>query len=128
MSLYFSCGRGFMRDVVASYNQASDKPISMKELDFHYLNKVAEFWDYAKEPEYADKKDKFEKMFAEKIEDYKKDKKQEINDTELEKVRKKLAKKNNVTAEPEHKENISAVTITESFKAIKSKLSEKNSY
>lgn len=91
MSLYTSCGRGFIRDVVRSYNEHSKMQMSMSELDFHYLNKVAEFSEYANKPEYADKKEKLEKMFAKSIEDYKKDVVQEANDNKLAEVRKKCS-------------------------------------
>lgn len=91
MSLYSSYGRGFIRDVVSSYNENSTTSISMEELDFHYLNKVADFAHYAARPEYAEKSPQLQKMFDKCISDYKSDKSQENVEKELTKARQKIS-------------------------------------
>lgn len=91
MSLYSSYGRGFIRDVVSSYNENSTTSISMEELDFHYLNKVADFAHYAARPEYAEKSPQLQKMFDKCISDYKSDKFQENVEKELAKTRQKIS-------------------------------------
>lgn len=63
LSLY-SFGRKFVRDVVASYNESSDKKVSMQELDFHYLNKMAEFPRYAEQYNRPDLLPYFDKNLA----------------------------------------------------------------
>lgn len=90
MSLYSGCGRGFIRDVISSYNENSNTPISMEELDFHYLNKIADFTHYALKPEYAEKAPQLKKMFDKYIADYQDDKVQENNEIQLTKVRQKI--------------------------------------
>lgn len=57
----YGFSRKFVRDVVASYNEYSDKKVSMRELDFHYLNKMAEFPRYAEEHNRPDVLPYFEK-------------------------------------------------------------------
>lgn len=91
MSLYSSYGREFIRDVVSSYNENSTTSISMEELDFHYLNKVADFAHYAARPEYAEKSLQLQKMFDKCISDYKSDKSQENVVKELAKTRQKIS-------------------------------------
>ena len=91
MSLYSSYGREFIRDVVSSYNENSTTSISMEELDFHYLNKVADFAHYAARPEYAEKSPQLQKMFDKCISDYKSDKSQENVEKELAKTRQKIS-------------------------------------
>ncbi|MFV0626868.1 MAG: aminoglycoside phosphotransferase family protein [Alphaproteobacteria bacterium] len=49
MSLYSGTDRRFMRNLVESYNQHSDKQISMKELDHYYMNKMVSILDYMQE-------------------------------------------------------------------------------
>lgn len=83
MSLYTGYGRNFIRNVVSSYNKHSNTPISMQELDFHYLNKTADFAKYASNPKYKDKAPQLRKMFDNCIEDYKKDKIKETADNKL---------------------------------------------
>lgn len=77
MSLYTGCGREFMRNMVYSYNQHSEYKISMKELDFHYLNKIAEYIACAQNPEYAPVASKLKEMFSSCLVDYKQDKEKE---------------------------------------------------
>ena len=91
MSLYSSYGREFIRDIVSSYNENSTTSISMEELDFHYLNKVADFAYYASRPEYAEKSPQLQKMFDKCISDYKSDKSQENIEKELAKARQKIS-------------------------------------
>lgn len=77
MSLYAHTGREFMRDIVTSYNKHSEHKISMSELDFHYLNKIAEYVEYAKKPEYQDMAPKLKKMFCQGLADFTQDKQKE---------------------------------------------------
>jgi len=77
MHLYTNCGRKFIRDVVHSYNEHSRHMISMQELDFHHLNKIADFAKYASKPQYKDKAPQLKEMFDKCIEDYKGDKNRE---------------------------------------------------
>lgn len=74
MPLYSGCGRAFIRDVVHSYNELSQVKMTMKELDFHYLNKMAEFNAYVQKPEYALQAPKLQEAFNKGIRDYQKDK------------------------------------------------------
>lgn len=91
ITLYSSYGREFIRSVVSSYNENSTTSISMEELDFHYLNKVADFAHYASKPEYAEKSPQLHKMFDKCIKDYKTDKSQENIEIEFAKARQKIA-------------------------------------
>lgn len=90
MSLYSGYGRGFIRDVVSSYNENSNTPISMEELDFHYLNKIADLAHYAQKPEYTEKAPQLQKIFDKCIADYQEDKVQENNERRLTKVRQQI--------------------------------------
>lgn len=90
ISLYSGYGRGFIRDVVSSYNKNSNTPISMEELDFHYLNEIADFIHYARKPEYTEKAPQLQKMFNKCIHDYQDDKVQENIEIRLTKVRQKI--------------------------------------
>lgn len=83
MTLYSGCGREFMRDVVASYNKHSEHKISMPELDFHYLNKIAEYVEYAQKPEYAAMAPKLKEMFSKGLADFKSDKQKEAKELKL---------------------------------------------
>lgn len=77
MSLYANSGREFMRDVVASYNKHSEHKVSMQELDFHYLNKIADYVEYAKNPEYSAIAPKLKEMFSKGLADFTQDKQKE---------------------------------------------------
>ena len=60
LSLY-NFSRKFARDVVASYNECSDTKVSMREIDFHHLNRMAEFPRYAEKHNRPDLLPYFEK-------------------------------------------------------------------
>ncbi|MBP3547015.1 MAG: phosphotransferase [Alphaproteobacteria bacterium] len=90
MSLYSSYGREFIRDVVSSYNENSATSISMEELDFHYLNKVADFAHYAAKPEYKEKSSQLQKIFDKCINDYRTDVNRVREKDELTKSRQKI--------------------------------------
>lgn len=82
MSLY-NFGRGFVRNVVLAYNKHSKHKISILELDFHYLNKIAEYIEYAQKPEYISQSPKLREMFNQGIKDFKNDKQIENQEKSL---------------------------------------------
>ena len=75
----YSYGRKFARAVTEVYNTYSEKKISMKELDFHYLNKLAEFPQYAEEHNRPDLMSYFYKTLASFRLDIKREQKEKNN-------------------------------------------------
>ena len=55
----------------------------MPELDFHYLNKIAEYVEYAQKPEYAAMAPKLKEMFSKGLADFKSDKQKEAKELKL---------------------------------------------
>ena len=49
----------------------------MQELDFHYLNKIADYVEYAKNPEYSAIAPKLKEMFSKGLADFTQDKQKE---------------------------------------------------
>ncbi len=75
MTLYSGYGRAFVRECMDSYNEVAKQKMSMEELDYHFLNKMAEWYSYFE-------KEKPERlgMVEDKLKDFSADKRKEALD------------------------------------------------
>lgn len=78
MTLYSSYGRAFVRESLSSYNEIAKQKMSMEELDYHFLNKMAEWHSYF-EKENPEKLG----MVENRLKDFSADKKKEVREKML---------------------------------------------